>query len=304
MPHCYFVNSHRHILERKDGGEKTTVRRETYGLPPSPAFVFCCHSRPDKIDPSTFATWIRALKRTRSEGRKTGNTAMADAVLWLLKSDGGMEANLRAEALAIFGKDDKTLQDSSLVFCDKAPRQEHLERLALADVFLDTPSYNAHTVGCDCLGAGVPMISLLRPWHRDETEEEKYSCDSNGEAVTFVPTEKLASRVGASLLKSAGFSSFLSDGLVVASMEEYEDRMVECARSSSSSSERGTDEGTLGFASYKQHLLEERSRAPLWDTERWVRNLETGLATMVDLQRKGSCETDIYIMDYSNVEPN
>ena len=213
---------------------------------------------------------------------------MANAVLWLLRSTGApeMEGNLVKVARTILGDDDM----SGIVFCDQAPRDEHLERLALADLYLDTPAYNAHTVGCDCLSAGVPMISMLRPWHRPTESDESSK-------AAMVPTEKLASRVGASLLQSAGSSSLLSDALVVSCMEEYENRMVECAASNGSGA-GGT------FASLQQHLLEEFGKAPLWDTGRWVRNLETGLARMVDLQRKGFCGTDIYVMDYNDADTN
>jgi protein O-GlcNAc transferase len=312
MPHCYFVNSHWHIRKERNNInqniERSLTTREHYGLPASPVFVFCCHSRPDKIDPSTFATWIRALKRTRDEGKAKGNPGMEKAVLWLLRSEGTpqMEANLRRVAFEILGSSSDEAEATALVFCDQAPRQEHLERLALADLFLDTPAYNAHTVGCDCLSAGVPMISLLLPWHHYENSSNSNTKTNDGnsdDSEPKVPTEKLASRVGASLLKNAGSSSMLSDALVVASMEEYEDRMVECARSSScNNNTNSVTKATHSFVSLKQHLLDQFSTAPLWDTERWVRNLETGLATMVDLRTKESCETDIYVMDYSDIQ--
>ena len=296
MPHCYFVNSHWHIKNAKKSEDnkhqkQQPLERNHYELPAAPAFVFCCHSRPDKIDPSTFCTWVRALKRTRTEGRAAENPGMTHAVLWLLRSPGApqMEGNLQRIAQSIFGDDENDNIQNAIVFCDQAPRDEHLERLALADLYLDTPAYNAHTVGCDCLSAGVPMISLLLPWHQPSKNNSDMNFGSAANNEAKVPTEKLASRVGASLLKSAGTSSLLTDTLVVASMEEYEDQMVECASSSS-------------FASIKQHLLDDFSTAPLWDTERWVRNLETGLATMVDLQTKESCETDIYVMDYSDIK--
>jgi hypothetical protein len=63
--------------------------------------------------------------------------------------------------------------------------------LQSADVFLDTPAYNAHPVGRNCLYADVPLISLL------SVEESKSSS-------RVVATDKMASRVGASLLKAVG----------------------------------------------------------------------------------------------------
>ena len=116
--------------------ERASLRTK-YGIDPS-AFVYCCHSRPDKIDPSTFRSWTSALKRVRSADTNR------PAVLWLLRSGYEMEHNLRQWVCQEFGKE---LEDC-LVFADVADRKEHLRRLGIADVFLDTPAYNAHTLGC------------------------------------------------------------------------------------------------------------------------------------------------------------
>ena len=132
-----------------------------------------------------------------------------------------------------------------------APRDEHLQRLACADVFLDTPAYNAHTLGCDTLFAGVPMISLLRT-HNDTTRLLD---------PLFVDTEKLASRVGASLLKAAGLEQ-----LICRTMREYADVMVKCAVHSE------------WHTSIRQQLVNSRYTCPLFDTRRWVENLELALA--------------------------
>jgi predicted O-linked N-acetylglucosamine transferase (SPINDLY family) len=40
------------------------------------------------------------------------------------------------------------------------PLEQHLSRLALADLFLDSLPYNAHTTGSDALWAGVPLLTL------------------------------------------------------------------------------------------------------------------------------------------------
>ncbi len=41
------------------------------------------------------------------------------------------------------------------------PKIEHLKRLTLADLYLDTMVYNGHTTGSDVLWAGVPMVTIL-----------------------------------------------------------------------------------------------------------------------------------------------
>ena len=74
---------------------------------------------------------------------------------------------------------------------------------------------------------------------------------------------------------------------------------------------KGNDE--LNFRALRKELQDQRSIAPLWDTERWVRNLETGLEAMVELRSKGYIEktdtgihfmdySDIYVMDYSDID--
>ena len=92
-----------------------------------------------------------------------------------------------------------------------------------------------------------------------------------------MPTEKLASRVGASLLKSAGL-----DDLIVSSMSEYEATMVKCVSARE------------WFAKLRQRLEESRHRSPLFDTERWVRNLEAGLMGVIQVENEGK---DVVIVD-------
>ena len=257
MPHCYFVNSHAtsvsHLLVESDT-ERQELRREN-DLPED-AFVFCCHSRPDKIDPSTFRTWLRALKQTREE---------TNAVLWLLRSGSEMELNLRRIA-----KEEFQLEDKALVFCDIAPREQHLRRLGCSDLFLDTPAYNAHTLGCDTLFAGVPMISLLRPLEEPADEEQPLD-------PLFVDTQKLASRVGASLLKAAGL-----DELICGRMKDYAEVMVRCAIDKE------------WYDSIRNRLVESRLTCPLFDTQRWVENLELALRHVAICNTH---PTDVVIVD-------
>jgi len=239
MPHCYFVNSHRHAVQNT---KITRMMREKYNLPID-AFVFCCHSRPDKIDPSTFRVWLRALKQIREREN-------INAVLWLLKSGDQMESNLRQIA-----REEYQLDEHCLVFADVAPREEHLERLQLANLFLDTPTYNAHTVGCDALFAGVPMLSLLRPL--SSYKDEGKAAAENGQLVL---TDKLASRVGASLLRAVGLSE-----MIVPDMQAYQQLMIRCALD------------PQFYFEITQKLSNNKDECPLFDTERWVRNLEVGL---------------------------
>jgi predicted O-linked N-acetylglucosamine transferase (SPINDLY family) len=141
------------------------------GLPEA-AFVFACLSNPWRIDPQVFASWMRLL------------AALPGAVLWLLEAP-GVRDNLRAQARRA------GVDGERLVFAPRVPRAEHLARLQLADLFLDTPACAAHATACDALLAGVPV--LTRP------------------GATF------ASRLGASIVTAAGTGE-----LVVTSAAAYE----------------------------------------------------------------------------------
>lgn len=133
MPHSYFVNDHKYSCTKFiDPDELSTVSRAQYGLSDD-TFVFCCFNQLYKIDPSIFDCWARILKR------------VPNSVLWLLRFPVYGEENLRQEARA------RGVKDEQIVFSDVAPREEHIKRGYLADLFLDTPTCNAHTTACDIL---------------------------------------------------------------------------------------------------------------------------------------------------------
>ena len=117
--------------------------RAEAGLPET-GFVFCAFNSSYKIAPEMFDVWMRLLR------------AVDGSVLWL--SIGGEKArsNLRAEARA------RQVSSERLVFADRVEaRERHLARLALADLFLDTLPYNAHSTASDMLWAGVPVLTCM-----------------------------------------------------------------------------------------------------------------------------------------------
>ncbi|HZY18587.1 MAG TPA: tetratricopeptide repeat protein [Ramlibacter sp.] len=153
-------------------------RREA-GLPEQ-GIVLCCFNNNYKITPETFDSWTRILRRV--EG----------SVLWLLAADAAAVANLRREAVA------RGIAAERLVFAKFAPLADHLARYRLADLFLDTLPYNAHTTGSDALWCGVPVVTL------------------QGRAF--------AGRVAASLLHAVGLQE-----LVTHSRQDYENLAVALA---------------------------------------------------------------------------
>ena len=48
-----------------------------------------------------------------------------------------------------------------LIFAPRVPPEEHLARHRLADLFLDTLPYNAHTTASDALWVGVPLVTCM-----------------------------------------------------------------------------------------------------------------------------------------------
>lgn len=119
------------------------IARAVEGLPEG-AFVFACFNNTYKINPLMFDIWSRLLR------------AVEGSVLWLPESNRAAMQNLAREAAA------RGVAPERLVFAlfRKAPEQ-HLARLQLADLFLDTLPYNAHTTASDALWAGLPVLTCL-----------------------------------------------------------------------------------------------------------------------------------------------
>ncbi len=174
LPDCYLAG------DTKRGIAGSAPARQAAGLPER-GFVFCCFNNAYKITPGIFAVWMRLLHRV--EG----------SVLWLSQANDTAIRNLRQEAGS------RGIDAARLIF---APRLEgmddHLARHRLADLFLDTLPYNAHSTASDALWAGLPVLTC-----RGET---------------------FAGRVAASLLDAIGLPE-----LITATLEDYERRAAELA---------------------------------------------------------------------------
>ena len=175
MPHCCQPN---------DAGRRIAQARsrEEEGLPAN-GLVFCCFSRPLKITPEIFHCWCELLG------------ALPDSVLWLLATNPKTQANLAMAAQA------HGIDPARLVFSGPRPPDQHLARLALADLALDTFPFGAHTTASDALWAGLPVITIIG--------------------------ETFPSRVTASMLNAIGLSE-----MVTGSIEEYRSLAFELGRNS------------------------------------------------------------------------
>lgn len=129
--------------------------------------VFCCFNNGYKITPDVFDIWMRILSK------------IPNSVLWLSKPNDEGVVNLRNEARV------RGIDPLRLVFAKRRESHaDHLKRLQLADLFLDTFYYNAHTTASDALRAGVPVLTC--------------------------PGATFASRVAGSLLKAAGMEELIA----------------------------------------------------------------------------------------------
>jgi predicted O-linked N-acetylglucosamine transferase (SPINDLY family) len=153
LPHCYQANDDRAEID------PAPWTRAEAGLP-ARGVVFCCFSMNYKIDPPLMDAWAAIL------------AAVPGSVLWLFRTDEPAARNLRAEAAR------RGLAPERLVFADRVPKARHLARHRLADLFLDSFAYGAHTTASDALWVGLPVLTLAG--------------------------NSFARRVGASLVKAAG----------------------------------------------------------------------------------------------------
>ncbi|HWY63590.1 MAG TPA: nucleotidyltransferase family protein [Rhizomicrobium sp.] len=139
---AYLPNSYL-PYDRKRRIAQTLQGRSIEGLPET-GFVFACFNRPNKIAPAVFEVWMRLLSDVES------------SVLWLAGDrDPAVMENIRREAAA------RGVAPERIVFAAHKDRiEDHLARQALADLFLDTWPYNAHSTAGDALWAGLPVLTL------------------------------------------------------------------------------------------------------------------------------------------------
>jgi protein O-GlcNAc transferase len=215
LPDCFMVNDSTRPISTR------TISRTQAGLPEH-GFVFCCFNQSYKISRPMFRIWMRLLARI--EG----------SVLWLSQLNSGAVQNLRNEAMAC------GVEPERLVFAPwTATQADHLARHRLADLFLDTLPYNAHTTAGDALWAGLPLVTCRG--------------------------ESFQGRVGASLLNAIGLPE-----LVASSLNQYEALILKLAADVSllSSIRRKLEQNRLSYPlfdtdGFRRHI--EAAYLAAWD---------------------------------------
>jgi protein O-GlcNAc transferase len=175
LPDCFQVNDHQRV------SPSTPPSRAAEGLPQD-GFVFCCFNNTYKLNPWMFDIWMRLLRE------------VPGSVLWLREENRMAGENLKEEARA------RGVDPARVIFARRLPAfADHLARHRLADLFLDTLPYNAHTTASDALAAGLPLLTCA--------------------GSTY------AGRVGGSLLRTLGLPE-----LMAGSLQDYAALALKLAR--------------------------------------------------------------------------
>ena len=174
LPHTYMVDDSKRVASLR------AFTKEECGLPEN-KFIFCCFNNDYKFNPQMLDCWSRILKSTE------------DSILWISENNELFKANIKIEF------QNREIDPKRIFFAKRLESMtDHLARYALADVFLDTHPYNAHTTAVDSLKAGIPVITLIG--------------------------ESFASRVAASLLSAIELPELIAN-----TQEGYEALAIELA---------------------------------------------------------------------------
>ena len=224
---------------RDERKRRWKLRKELFPTLSDTAVILGNFNQLYKIDPSTFRMYLRIL------------ASVPNSILWLLRFPDLGEQNLLGYARDWAG----TEVASRVIFTDVAPKGLHITRASVVDLFLDTPECNAHTTAADVVWSGTPIVTWGR-W--------KY---------------KMCSRMAGSIVSSALPEGAEGDEarreLVVESESDYERRAIQLARDLKYTA-RTEDEGAANgrLMDLRRMLWEGRWNSRLFDTRRWVRDLE------------------------------
>ena len=219
LPDTFQITDFRRPVPVKSGS------RIQHGLPED-AFVFLNCGLLFKIQPEMFQIWVRILHQ------------VPNAVLWLLAAHPSAERNLRAQWQK------EGLDQGRLIFAPRVPMPEHINRIAHADLFIDTYPCGSGATANDVLWAGVPLLGLVG--------------------------KTMVSRMAGSLLNAVGLPE-----LVARDSREYEEKAIFYATH------------PVELQKLRQRVAANKSTWPLFDTPRFVRNLESSYRQMAVRARAG-----------------
>ncbi|ORY71539.1 glycosyl transferase family 41-domain-containing protein [Pseudomassariella vexata] len=229
----------RMVTWHEEQSRRWKMRKELFPHLPDDTIILGNFNQLYKIDPSTFRTWLRILSN------------VPKAVLWLLRFPELGESNLKRTA-KLWASEEVA---SRIIFTDVAPKQQHISRARVCDLFLDTPECNAHTTAADVLWSSTPLLTLPRyPY-------------------------KMCSRMAASILKGAlpknARGQDMARELIATDEDDYEAMATKLASSLNYRFTNGQyGEGRGRLAEMRKVLFDAKWTCALFDTRRWVRDLE------------------------------
>lgn len=238
------------------------MRKDLFPNIPDDAIILGNFNQLYKIEPTTFRTWLRIL------------SDIPNAILWLLRFPELGEHNLKECALKWANEEIA----SRIVFTDVAPKQAHIARAQVVDLFLDTPECNAHTTAADILWSGTPMLTYPR---------YKY---------------KMCSRMASSILSSAlpdtEAGRQAQKELIANSDEDYREkasRLCSDLRYYTDAESGGqSGQATGRLVELRRMLFTHRWQSRLFDTRRWVNDLENAYERVWSAWVKGE-EGDMWL---------
>ena len=139
LPNCYQPNP-KDLFINKNNNKK--FHKIDFGLPEN-NIIYCSFNSNHKITPFIFNVWMNILKKVNK------------SVLWIYANNDLARKNLKIEAKK------RGVDSDRIIFAGQVSILDHIERIKLADISLDTFPYNAHTSASDCIRVGLPLITLM-----------------------------------------------------------------------------------------------------------------------------------------------
>ncbi|KAE8912164.1 hypothetical protein PF005_g5379 [Phytophthora fragariae] len=146
LPHTYQANRYEaSIASCGADTECQRVNRSQHGLPVD-GVVFCNFNTINKMESESFSVWMSILRQ------------VPKSVLWLLAPSGEDASRVREllhqQAMA------HGVLPTRVIFAPRVDKLSHLARIPVADLFLDSFIYNAHSTASDALWANVPIVTF------------------------------------------------------------------------------------------------------------------------------------------------
>jgi predicted O-linked N-acetylglucosamine transferase (SPINDLY family) len=150
MPHSLYVNGHLAQGATPPARARPPAATLAAAAEAPPAAwrarglrVIACRNLAQKLEPHTFDSWASLLARTPG------------SALWLFAAPPDARRAQLAEAMA------RGVPAARVASTGRVPREQHAALLAShTTLWVDTPSYNAHSTGADVLFAALPAVGL------------------------------------------------------------------------------------------------------------------------------------------------